>query len=84
MFVDVLPLLVDGYNEMVHGALGVAPIDVGPHDQTDINYKLHKGGGAITTSPTLPLAVGNTVTMSKARGMLKEATRKTGRRSFSK
>lgn len=49
----------------------MVPVDVGPHNQTDIYWKPYEGGQAITTSSTSPLAVGDTVRMSKACGAFK-------------
>ena len=67
-YIDVLPMLVDAYNDAEHSALGMAPNEVGPDNQYDLYLKLYEGGQSRSALTKTPLAVGDTVRMSKARG----------------
>ena len=67
-FIDVLPMLVDAYNDAEHSALGMAPNDVGPDNQSDLYFKLYEGDRSQNALTKTPLRVGDAVRMSKARG----------------
>ena len=67
-YIDVLPMLVDAYNDAEHSALGMAPNEVGPDNQSDLYFKLYEGRQSRSALTKTPLVVGDTVRMSKARG----------------
>jgi hypothetical protein len=68
-FLDVLQKFVDSYNETEHSSIGMAPNDVGDHNQSEVFDELYesKSPVAIRQSGKTPLRVGDTVRIAKAR-----------------
>jgi hypothetical protein len=69
-FIDVLQKIVDAYNETEHSTIGMAPNEVGDHNQSEVFDELYeaKGPVAVWQGKKTPLEIGDVVRIAKARG----------------
>lgn len=69
-YIDVLPLLVKGYNNTVHSSIKMKPVDVRKRDETKIRrnlYGVRRRGGVKIGLKTYKYGIGDQVRVSKER-----------------
>ena len=69
-YIDVLPMLVDGYNNTLHSSIKMKPADVGKRDETRIRrnlYGVRRRRGAKVGLKTYKYGIGDQVRVSKER-----------------